>query len=1264
MLRGKHTTIKTCLAISFTLCLAAWPAFSQGLTQVNGVIVDPTGAVIPGGKVTVTNTATGLTRTTLTDGAGWYSVTQLLPGAYTLRVEKEGFQAKVVSAPLPVNEVVTLDLALEIGEASADLDVIAAAPVLNTKNAQLGTGFDQRRILDLPLNARNIVGLLSLQTGVTLSDKAGEFARDDGGQVNGARNDQQNIVLDEISINQQERGAALEGAVPTTLDSVQEFLVETAGFDASGGRGSGAQVQLVTKGGGNQWHGSLYEYYRTTGTSARNYFAKEATPLIRHLPGGSVGGPLHKNRVFFFGAYEYNSDRSATLETRMVPTPQFLDGIVRYQRRDGSFGILTDGPGGALERWTGIAGDQWNPALIGRNGIFEKYRPFSSDTLRTSPGPDNGANFLLYRFNAPFKRDRNVYISRTDYNLNSRNNVFFRGTLNDDVRTIQAETFPGFKNARERVDNSKGFAANWNSVLTSSLNNNFSFGLTRESFEDTGNQAVNYAAPIVSNLIQTTAASRQSIDTWNLAENLSWRTGEHTIEAGVNYRFINNNLRSYDIVGLPTYSGAANITGNAIGGATSPGLRRALGDSEFVLVADPGTVGDATMAATGSLSRFSEKVQFDLQGSRLPAGSPFVRNFGMHEWDNFLQDSWRLKPNLNLIYGVDYYLQTPPYERNGVQVNWVEDLGQRWLEMRNTLKTIDKFAPFAVQVSGRANGKPDFYKMDTNNWAPRLSVAWSPEFENGVFGFLGKKGGQTVVRGGYALTYDRIGGRFARDAATLGSIGLTMTNLTAASSFSIDGLNGIPRAPRIGAGGSLPRDQFPLITQPDFKLPAVIAGAGSAATTGIDPGLHSPTNHLVNLTISKELPGGWVVESSYVGRFAQDLTGQVDIASPPNIRDPISGTTWYQATDELFTRYLDKSVPVSGVQPIAWFENVYPEIKGFVEGRLNRTFASATQAWYAYLLQQTPTGTSLAPGPNAPVSQFDRLNELERGLGRNKLLNPQLQFFGLFGNFSRSNYHAGQFTARKRFGQGFTATFNYTLSKSLDTTSAAEARGARPNGTTGEGLAADPLNPDRSYALSDFDRRHQFNANFLADLPFGNGKWLGRNATPLLNKIIGGWQVSGIATATSGRPWNFTASNRFNHHFAGRDQPHVSDSIPFELTKQNGRVFIIPGTSADRTRVASTDFINSHAGGSIARNQGRGPGFWNVDFSMAKNIELQENRRLRFRWEAFNLFNHPNFSIPTTENGYNIDRLGGTLGEITTTLGTERVMQFSLRLEF
>ncbi len=1255
-------------ALTLMFCLASQPAFSQGLTAVSGVVTDPALALVPGVKVTITNSSTGFELPVMSNEKGSYSASQLLPGTYKIRAESGNFKTLLVRIVLPVNGAVILNLPLDIGASTTVIEVTAPTELFNNTNAELGTAFDRQRITGLPLNARNIVGLLVLNPGVSLSDKAGEFEREDGGQDAGARNDQQNIVLDRININQQEGGGALEGAIPTTLDSVQEFIVQTAGFGISAGWGSGAQVQLVTRSGSNTWHGSAYEFYRTTGTSARNYFSPDPTPspLIRHIPGVSAGGPIVKDKLLFFGTYEHNSDRSSTLVSRSVPTLEFLNGIVRYQRKDGTFGVITDGPGGMLEQYTLIPGDRWNSNLIGTAGILEQFRPFSADKSRTLPSTiDNGANILTYRFNAPFIRNRNVYISRIDYNINSRNNVYVRGTLNDDVRTLSggAETLPGFNNARTHIDNSKGFAANWNSTISSNLTGSFSTGLTRESFEDTGNAVSNYSPRIFTNLVQTAGASRQAINTWNAVGNLSWLKESHAIEIGVNYRFIDNYLRSSDIANPPLYDSAANVTANAAGSA----LSRALGAAEFANVAVPNNLGDALLVATGSASRFSERVQFDPQGQRLPAASPFVRNFRLQEWEFFVGDTWKINSNVNLSYGLHYAIQTPPYERNGVQVNWTEDLGQRWREMRNTTKTSDQFSPLAVQLAGRGNQLPDFYTMDTNDWAPRVSVAWLPGFDNGLLGTLARKGGQLVVRAGYALLYDRIGGRFARDAATLGSIGLLVANNTPGSSFSVDGSNGTTRAPRIGVGGSLPRDQFPFVNQSDFKVPSVTAGPGSLVTTGIDPGLHSPANHLVNFTISKELPRGWAVEGSYVGRFARNLLGQVDIAAPPNVRDTVSGMTWYEATNSLFTQYMGRGAAVSDVQPIAWFENVYPEMKGFVEGKLGRTFTSATQAWYAYLLQQSPTGPSLTPGPNVAISQFDRLRELEVGLGRDKLFNPQAQSFMLVGNFSRSNYNAAEFSGRKRFGQGFSLGMNYTLSKSMDLTSAAEARGFRPNKDTSEGIAADPLNPGLSYALSDFDRRHQFNSSFLADLPFGRGKWLGRDAGPALNLIIGGWKVSGIGIAASGKPWSFTAANRFDRHFVGSDQPLVIAPIPYELTKQNGRVFLIAGSATDRANIAANNFANSYPGGPVGRNQGRGPGYWNVDFAVTKQFDIgsNEGRKLSLRWEAFNLFNHPNFNVPAalSSGGRNIG-VGSTLGEVTTTLGTERVMQFSLRMEF
>jgi hypothetical protein len=1249
------------VALVLTGCLAQ-PAFSQGLTSVGGFAYDQSKAVLPGVEITITNDDTGFKREAITDEKGSYFLPQLTPADYTIVAKLAGFKTNRIRVALPVRDIVTVNLNLEVGEVSTVVDVVAPRDIPRV-NAQIGNAFEGRTIPELPLPARNLVGLLALYPGVTLPERPGEFARDDGGQVNGARNDQQNTQQDGININQQEQGGALEAALPVTVESVQGLVIQTAGFGGSAGRGSGGQVQIVTRSGTNEWRGVVYDYYRTTGTSARNYFFKEATPLIRHLPGFAIGGPILQNKLLFFGTYEHHSDRSATQQIRSVPTPQFLNGIVRYRRNDGSFGVLTDGPGSALELFTGLAGDRWNPGLIGSTGAFEQYRPFSTDTGRTAPSSqDLGANILTYRFNAPFNRDRNVYITRIDYNYNSRNNLYFRGTLNDDERTLNSETFPGFNNASERIDNSKGFAVNWNSALTTSLNSSFSWGLTRESFEDTGLQAPNYIPTIFSTLFQTTGASRQAINTWPVSETLSWRNGRHVIQGGFEHRYIDNKLKSFAVAALPTYSGVANVTGNL-----TTGLRRALGDAEFNLVASPATVGDAALVGTGSISRFSEGVQFDLDRNLIPGGSPFERNFILKEWDFFVEDTFKLKPNVTLTYGLHYSLQSPPYERNGMQMNWTTDLGQRWREMADTTRTIGGFPLLATQLSGRANGLPDFYKTDTDNLAPRVSVAWAIDNGSSFFRSLLNKGGPLVIRAGYAMSYDRIGGRFARDAAVTGSVGLLTSFTTAPNAFSIDGLNSIPRAPRFGPAGELPRSSFPTISSPNLTLPSVSGGAGGFSSTGIDPQLHSPANHLLNFTVSKQLPRGWIVEGSYIGRFARDLLGQVDVASPPNIRDSVSGMTWYEATDQLFTTYLEKGAPVSAVQPIPWYENAYPEIKAFVEGKLQQTFTSVTQAWYAYLLQQTATGVPLTPGPNAPVGQIDRLIEIESGLARNKLLNPQVQFLGLFGNFAKSNYHSAQFTVQRRLGNAVNLTMNYTLSKSMDVTSAAEARGTRANGQTGEGLAADPIHPELSYALSDFDRRHQVSGYFVADLPFGTNKWIGRNSGSLVNQVIGGWQTSGIIVAGSGRPWNFTDS-RFNHHVAGRDQPHMTAPIPFKLTKENGLVFMIPGSAADRAKISQQNFKNSHPGGAIARNQGRGPGFWNVDFAMTKSFDLssvRENMRLRFRWEAFNVFNHPNFDIPlSTPSGgaTNIDR--STQGQLETTLGSERVMQFGLRLEF
>ncbi|MBI4474052.1 MAG: carboxypeptidase regulatory-like domain-containing protein, partial [Acidobacteria bacterium] len=853
------TWSKRALLFGLAVFMLSGFLFAQGgLTAVRGVVKDATGAVIPGVEVTVTDAATGASRTVITDEAGVYLVSQLQPGTYNIRAELAGFKARQANGiALRVNETITFNIDLEVGAVSDVIEVVAAADAVSTVDAKLGVGFDQKKILDLPLNARNIVGLLGLQAGVNINLQ-------DGGQVNGARPDQQNIVLDGVNINRQEQGSAMQGALPTTLDSVQEFIVQTAGTDASSGRGSGGQVQLVTRRGSNEWHGSAYWFYRTNGTSAADYFAQrdsrtgkpQVTPLIRNIPGGSIGGPVLKDKLFIFGAYERRTDRSGSLVTRNVPTPELLNGQLRYRRTDGTFGTITTGCGSMLEAWSGIPCDTWNPALVGPNGLWERYRPFSEEAaarLRAGDnsvrGGDQGANILRYAFNAPDVENTNIYISRIDYTLNSKNTVFVRGTVNDTVETNSAETFPGFNNSRDRIDNSKGFAANWNWVITPTLNSNLTGGLTREAFEVTG-LAVESYSPLFTNLVQTGGSSKQAINTWNIVEQLSWVKGKHNLQGGFNIRLIDNNVNSFAAVQLPNYGNAANLTGNNIGVASSPGLRRAVGDAEFTRVGSAQNVGDAVLSATGSVSRFAEDVQYDISGRRLTAGSPFVRKIQLWEYEFYAQDSWRFTPNVTVNAGLNYMLQTPPYEANGVQVNWVEDLGARWRESHDTTRNTSTMPLLTTVPAGRGNGKPDYYKTDKNNFAPRISAAWTPRATDGFFGFLANKGGQLVVRGGYSLSFDGMGRTFGRDAAQSGSIGLKTSFAIPGFAYSFDGLEGIPRAPRVSGGASgliLPRSVFPVApAASDFRLPvstasnagcSVACGVGAVSTIAIDPSL-------------------------------------------------------------------------------------------------------------------------------------------------------------------------------------------------------------------------------------------------------------------------------------------------------------------------------------------------------------------------------------------------------------------------------------------
>jgi hypothetical protein len=327
------------------LLLVAFLAFGQTTTSVTGTVTDPSGSLVPNASIELFNVDNGTKREVTSDSAGAYSVPQLVPGNYRITAKAPGFSSAVINnLRFLVNTPATVNIKLEVGTVSDTVSVVAESIELNTVDASIGNSFGTKPILQLPFEARNVAGLLSLQPGVTF---AGTNLPNSyrGGNVNGGKNDQANVTLDGVDVNDQQNRDPFTSVLRVTLDSVQEFRVVTTNANPELGRSSGAQISLVTKSGTNELHGSAYEFLRNKATNANSFFNNQnGVPLAklnRNVYGGSLGGPIVKNRIFLFGNYEARKDRREDSVLRTVPTQSLRNGEVKYIRTDGSIATLS-----------------------------------------------------------------------------------------------------------------------------------------------------------------------------------------------------------------------------------------------------------------------------------------------------------------------------------------------------------------------------------------------------------------------------------------------------------------------------------------------------------------------------------------------------------------------------------------------------------------------------------------------------------------------------------------------------------------------------------------------------------------------------------------------------------------------------------------------------------------------------------------------------------------------------------------------------------
>ncbi|MBP1598665.1 MAG: hypothetical protein H6Q05_4042 [Acidobacteria bacterium] len=1268
-MRRTHLYVVGCLFV--LTVLSSQVLWGQATTSLRGTVTDPTGAVVPGATVAIKSAETDLTRTTQTGMAGTYEFLQIPPGTYTLTVTATGFAGHERTAlRLEVATPATVNVSLSLGQPSEVISVQSDAAPLNVSDASLGVAFNESQVKQLPLEGRNVPDLLTLQAGVVYTGNRSDIDRDTdtrSGAVNGARSDQSNITLDGVDVNDQGNGYAFTSVLPVTLDSVQEFRVSTTNYNADQGRSSGAQVALVTKSGTNDFHGSVYEYNRNTATSANDYFVKNSQlasgmpnsppKLIRNIYGFSLGGPLVKDKLFFFANWEGTKQREETSAVRTVPTDSLKQGILKYPDVDGNVVTLTPDDLRALD-----------PLGLGPNPVVMDY-------FRGYPSPNDnsvgdGLNFSGYRFKGPIKVDKNFYIARVDYHVSTDHTLFWRGALQN-VSNAGDPFLPGQVPMNTNVDYSKGFALGYTAVLSRSVVNNFRWGFTRQSTGNVGNSDQTWVYfRILDQGITRTHDFQMPIH--NFVDDLSWSKGSHSLQFGANIATLRNPRRSYLGSFSEAYTNASWLDTAGFAGTGNP-FDPPSGGYPEVDPAFSNSYDFPLIALLGMVTEVDAYYNYDKQGNLLAQGDPVQRRFGFSSYEFYAQDAWRIRPNLTVTYGLRYSLYSPPWETNGLQVAPSINMNELFeTRQANMLKGIpsNQDPLITFDLSGPANGKPGYYPWNRNNFAPRIAVAWTPHAAgNGWWKKLIGGNDKTVVRAGFGMVYDRVGMGLLNTFDSNGSFGLatTLTNpaavQTASSAPRLTSMNVIPETDNDGNQIYLPAPPGAFPQTPPYSNDT----GGFAIAWGLDDKIKTPRSYQINFSIGRELPWNTSLELAYVGRISRKLMTQRDLMMPLDLVDPKSNVHYFAAAKR-FSELARANTPVDQVNAqvvgstAAYWQNLLQPLQPggayslFCNGGSTEDPVQAMYDMFSCFLYNETTAQAIWDnyGGIADANLADVYYSPVGG--QNSYYNRQYSSLYAWSSIGNASYHAFQATFRKHLARGLQFDINYAFSKSLDLSSDAERVGAW--GGLG-GQVINSWSPYQLKAISDFDTPHQFNANFIYVLPFGRDMKHGTKMSRGLDALLGGWQVSGLVRLTSGFPGTVYNGYRWPTNWQLGGDANVVGSIPAGTVKRgDGTVSMF--TDTDKAIAA---FDAPYPGDAGARNVFRGDGYATWDMSLSKRWKMpwREAQSLQFRWEVFNLPNLTRFDVQS--NTPELDQVTA-FGNYTGLLTQPRVMQFALRYEF
>lgn len=1245
LMRHGKTGAFACLCLAVLIAFA--PAYGQVPTgSIAGSVLDPAGLAIAGADVVVINQGTHTEYKTTTSSLGAFRVSSLQAGLYRVRVSFSGFKTyELADIKLDAGTERSIPpIKLEVGAVSQTVAVEAAyESVQTTSNALSGT-VEKNQIDALPILDRNPTNLVGLQAGVNQNGRSNTT-------INGTRSTHTSLTLDGINIQDNFiRTSAIFNPNQVILSQVAEFTITNSNAPSSDGFAA-SSISLVTPSGTNNYHGQVFWLHRNNAFAANDWFNNAAVPqvpnikLVQNQGGGSLGGRIIKDKLFFYGYYELFRLRANTSRNIVTLTNTARQGLFTYKANNGTLQQIN---------LLSIAGTKLSRSV----GID----PFVANLLQQIPAPgqinnfdqgDSSASQLLntggYRYNQNDNSTRDNYGFKLDYTPALKHALSLTWSWNRSIADRGDLDITNKVPLVQNNDSIKFLSAAWRWTPTPRLTNEFRFGfnLAPASFivnKNFGTSVIDRnpaaAAPyiaagaggfIFSNPLGDSSQGvfrSQGRDTKIYAAqyNGSYIRGNHTFGFGWQSQYIRTapftcfNCPASYFPGMSSANPAFLVIGDFPGGASSSVQTRA---------------NDLLASLAGFLTTGADEFNVTSQTSGFVSSAVNLRNYKLNNHALYINDSWRLKKNLTVNIGVRYEIGARLCEEGGLH------LFPKLSDMTSSAAVAALLDPNAVfDFAGGCNGGTPFYNKDNKDWGPQVGLAWDP-----------RGNGKTSIRTAYSIHYVNDEAIKAPVNAARGIPGLT-------SVANLQDLTGT-----ISGGGLL---AFPT---PSLKVPRNaldnindFGNRNQPQTTYIiDPNIRTPYVQQWSFGIQHEIGWKTVVEVSYRGNHGTRLTRTLDL-NQVNIGIPGFLDDFNRARRNGF---LSEARPA----PNNVFDPSFnPSIPGSQPLTVITTLANG--------------GSLTTPGVPAiirrgEVGEYLSFSEMRSRCGPLRCV-PNLLVSGadFLSNSSDSNYHAGVVEIRRRSSRGLYFQANYTYSKILTDSSGQDQNKFDPH--------LDNAQPKLDKSRANFDLTHAFKANFLYELPFGSGHRLA--SSRWMNRVVGGWNIGSIFTWQTGAPFSLL-SNRGTLNRAGRSgglNTAFTTLVNWRdlqsivhLTVQPNGVYIIDPAQINAAN-SNTGVADDSIGGCVPFGPGRlcnpqpgqvgttvlpkfafsGPSYFNWNFNTFKKIQITERMSSQFRVDFTNVLNHPTFLA----GDQNVNSTN--FGRLSTTLSDPRRIQFGLYFMF